>query len=302
MAFTGTILLVAFAYIMGQWPLFIVAEQHIRRSGISGKEVSSFWSTMDFSMIGMSSNLAFGLQVIIFVVAMAGLYVGMKYFHRRSIVTIITGGKSIRWSKIFWAFGIWMGLTILGECIFYLIDPGNYSLQFNTRDFMILLLLVVVFIPIQASWEEMFVRGYLMQMFGLAFRSPWIALIITACIFGSMHLMNPEVRAFGLWIMMFYYISVGLFFGLLVILDDGLELAMGIHIATNVYASLFVSYEGSVLQTPAIFIMAKADVVAMTIVFFVSAGIFFALSYRKYGWGDWIRLTKPVVEEINCEV
>ena len=106
--------------------------------------------------------------------------------------------------------------------------------------------------------------------------------------------MNPEVQEFGVFNMMFYYVSVALFLAIITVLDDGLELAMGVHIATNVYGSLMVSYEGSVLQTPAIFKMLVPHVGLMTIVFFVSALVFYILANRKYQIGRWWKLNQTI--------
>lgn len=49
--------------------------------------------------------------------------------------------------------------------------------------------------------------------------------------------------------MQVYYLGAGLFLALLAIADNGLELSIGIHTATNLFGSIVLKYEGSVLQT-----------------------------------------------------
>src|SRR5690606_9580427 len=53
--------------------------------------------------------------------------------------------------------------------------------------------------------------------------------------------------------MMVFYIGTGLFMGIMTLLDDGLELALGFHFANNFIAAILVTSDFSVLQTDAIF-------------------------------------------------
>ena len=70
-------------------------------------------------------------------------------------------------------------------------------------------------------------------------------------LFGLLHSFNPEVDALG-WLSMIYYIGFGLFMGLITIMDDGLELAIGFHWATNFVGFCFVSNDWGVIQTQTI--------------------------------------------------
>jgi hypothetical protein len=45
----------------------------------------------------------------------------------------------------------------------------------------------------------------------------------------------------------------GIIFGIITILDDGIEAAIGAHSANNVFLSIMLTNKGSVLQTPAIY-------------------------------------------------
>ena len=50
--------------------------------------------------------------------------------------------------------------------------------------------------------------------------------------FGCLHFSNPEVEKIGYSILI-YYIGTGFFLGILTIIDKGIELALGFHIANN---------------------------------------------------------------------
>jgi hypothetical protein len=102
-----------------------------------------------------------------------------------------------------------------------------------------------------------------------------------------MHIMNPEVEAFGLELSMTYYIGVGLFLGILTLMDDGLELALGVHAATNIYSALFVTFDDSAVQTSALFHTSEVNMGWMLAGFFVAAIAFIRIVSQKYNWGSW---------------
>ena len=117
-----------------------------------------------------------------------------------------------------------------------------------------------------------------MQGFAVLARNRWIPLIMTSILFGLMHIMNPEVSEFGFGAMMPQYILFGLIFGLITILDDGIEAAMGAHTANNVFLCIMVTNESSALQTPALYqqieINPWADLISM---FFMGMLVIFIL-------------------------
>ena len=53
--------------------------------------------------------------------------------------------------------------------------------------------------------------------------------------------------------MMPQYILFGLIFGIITILDDGIEAAMGAHTANNIFLCIMVTNKSSALQTPALY-------------------------------------------------
>ena len=118
--------------------------------------------------------------------------------------------------------------------------PENYVANFQADKFAILLLLAIVFVPIQTAFEEFFFRGYLMQALGVRVRNAWLPLFFTSVTFGLMHIANPEVGKLGMGLLV-YYIATGFFLGITTLMDDGLELAWGFHTANNFFTMLFVT-------------------------------------------------------------
>ena len=94
-----------------------------------------------------------------------------------------------------------------------------------------------------------------MQGFTVLFPSRIFVLLTTAVLFGLIHFMNPEVKEYGFFSIMPLYLVFGLIFGLLTILDNGIESALGAHTANNIFICIFVTNKASALQTPALFEM-----------------------------------------------
>lgn len=291
-----TIFAVVVAYaILGQMPLMAVLLSKISSNEDLGmEELGAFQSKMDFAVFGISQNFGFLLMLMIFMISMAALLLCVKYLHKLPIKNLITPMSKINWGKILFGFGFWLLIAIAMEGVMYFLNPDIYTMNFQPSKWVILFLICLTLLPIQTSFEELFFRGYLMPGIALLAKNKWLPLIISSVLFGLVHGMNPEVEKYGFWTMQFYYISAGLFLGLVAILDDSLELALGIHAATNFFGASLLSFEGSVLQTDTIWKATEINPAHMIVVFYVAAVIFLLVCNRKYGWRGLQRLTEPV--------
>jgi len=257
-------------------------------------DLSNFEKNMDFSLIGIDQNIGLILIIASFAAGLLGLWLVVKAFHDKKFKSIITAHSKIRWERVFWAFGFWMLLSIGAELVTWFFHPDNYTFSFDIALFIPLVLVSFLLLPLQTSFEEIFIRGYLMQGIGLIGVYRFVPLIITSLIFGMLHIMNPEVENFGLGIMMFFYVGFGMLMGILALMDDGLEIPLGIHAANNIYASVFVSYAGGVLQTSAVFKVAEIDTQIMVVAWLMISIIFIVTATKKYGWKNWGRLINRI--------
>ena len=237
--------------------------------------------------VGINKSLLLALMMGMFVFTMLFLWMALKFIQKKSFTSIITGYDKIRWKRYFFSFGVWGILITILTIASYLISPQDIEIRFNASEFAILFIVAVTLIPIQTATEELIFRGYLMQGFGLAFKNGIAPLLITSVLFGLMHASNPEAKAHGLLIMMPYYIFFGAFLGILTLLDEGAELAMGIHCANNLFSSLLVCSKNSVLQTDAIFYTSVENPGGEFIVWLVMASICFFILFKKYKLSNW---------------
>ncbi len=265
-------------------PLVTAAMSH----GISMTEITENPNVLfDPEKTGINKSLLLALMMGMFVFTLLFLWLALKYFHKKTLSSIITGFEKIRWKRYFFSFGIWGTLIVLLTIVTYLTSPEEIEVRFNAGNFAILLVVAVIFIPIQTATEELIFRGYLMQGFGLVFKNGIAPLIITSVLFGLMHASNPEAKAHGLLIMMPYYIFFGAFLGMLTLLDEGAELAMGIHCANNLVSSLLVCSKNSVLQTDAIFYTSSENPAGEFIIWIIMAATCFFILYKKYKLSNW---------------
>ena len=193
-----TILFVFVGYFVGQLPITFLTASAIKQDDVEDDLLNEFVDTMDFGLLGIDQNLTLFLLLLMFVVAMICLYIGITRIHKRGFLTVITARSSFDMSRFIFGFLLWMGMTIAVEAVGYFIEPENYIFQFQPMKFLILLVIVVLLMPIQTSFEEIFIRGYIMQGVSLLSKHRWVPLLVSSAIFGLMHFMNPEVTKFGM--------------------------------------------------------------------------------------------------------
>ena len=250
----------------------------------------------DLSAFGIDPNLRLFLMILPFVISLLVLLLLFKPLHKRNVKTMITGSKKIRWSRFFFGAGVWLLLTALYSLISYLLNPSNFVFHFDFQPFIVLVLLSVIFIPLQSTYEEILFRGYLAQGVAAWTKLKWLAILLPSLFFTALHLLNPEVAAYGFWLVMPQYLLFGVVFGIVTVLDDGTELAMGAHSANNVFLSIFFSSKVSALQTSALFIQQKVDPLLDLVVLIASFILFVVILALVFKW-DFRSLMKKVTAE-----
>lgn len=297
------ILILIIATQIGSIPWLAASKRAIENNpDIGVDELDTFNANPDFTIFDIDPNLGFLYLLLPFVCGFIALYYTFPILHERSFKTLITWTDKIDWKRILFGFLLWLTLGILVEYVTYLRNPEIFTFQFDLIKFIPLLLLSLLILPIQTSLEEFVFRSYLLQGignmdFGISRNaSIVIAWIITSLLFGGIHIANPEVQSHGVVPMMIYYVGAGLFLGLITILDNRLELALGVHAATNFISAVLVGYEGAAIQTDSIFKISTLDVVFATVSFYIIAIIFTIICKFKYSWTS---LFSPVQNQMN---
>lgn len=289
------IFIVLMGYFLGQIPLFIVQYSKIQSNPeIGGDALREFEKTMDFTLLDMNKNVGFFLLVLMFFFAFAALIIVISKLHHKKVKDTIAPDRPIDVRRIIFGFGFWFVLSVCIEFIFYLIHPEQYRLTINWINFIPLFFIAVFMLPVQTSFEEIFFRGYIMQGVSVYASNKWVPILVSSIAFGMMHSMNPEIEKFGMVTMQTYYILAGLFLAVITVMDDGLELALGVHAATNIFGALLISYDGSVLQTDSLAKTSDVNPYLMIVGLCISIIIFLWVASKKYNWKSFDFLTSKL--------
>ncbi|MGZ9735999.1 CPBP family intramembrane glutamic endopeptidase [Flavobacterium sp. GNP002] len=233
-------------------------------------------------------NLTLFLILISFVFIMLGIMLVVRNLHGQTMLSVTTAREKIDWKRVGFSFMIWFVFTIVSTLLFYFSNPNDFVINFKPVPFAILVAIGVLLIPIQTSSEEYIFRGYLMQGFANLAQNKWFPLLMTSVIFGGMHIFNPEVAKIG-YIVLVYYIGTGLLLGIITLMDEGMELALGFHAANNLVGALLVTSDWSAFQTNSIFKdisdpSAGLDVILPVVLIYPILLFIFS---EKYNWTNW---------------
>ncbi|NER11132.1 hypothetical protein SAMN06265375_104119 [Muriicola jejuensis] len=248
--------------------------------------------SVDQMMAGLIEQLGSNLVLILLLSPLAlGLFFllgWVKLVQQQPLTAFTTSRRKVDWNRIWFAFFLWGGITVLLTMTDVYFSPEDYRWNFQLVPFLKLAAIVILLMPLQTSFEEYMFRGHMLQGVGLLVRNRWFPLILTSVLFGLMHLGNPEVDKLGPGVMIFY-IGTGLFLGITTLMDEGLELALGFHAANNLFGALLLTSDWSAFQVDSIYKDVSEptlgwNILLPVLILFPLLLLFFA---KKYGWKDW---------------
>jgi hypothetical protein len=238
----------------------------------------------------LGSNPFLFLMLISFAFGLLATFITVRYLHGLPLVSLTTSRPKVDWRRILFAFVLWGLISTFTVGLEIYFSPEHFVWNFKWQPFLYLLLIALPLIPLQTSCEEFVMRGYLMQGIGIMARNRWVPLLITSFVFGLLHLGNPEVEKLGHGIMV-YYIGTGLFLGILTLMDEGLELALGFHASNNLVTALLVTADWTALQTDSIYRDISSpelgwDVFIPVLIIYPILLFIFSRVYQWTGWKE----------------
>ena len=253
----------------------------------------------NFMTADLDKNFLLFLMLFMFLVGLIFLFIGVKYIHQRSFTSLVTSRAKIDWKRFFYGFFVWGTIAVVMTYASILLAPENFIWNFNATPFFTLVAISFIFIPFQTGFEELLFRGYFMQGIGVLAKNRWVPLVVTSLVFGLLHGANPEVAKLG-QLTMIFYIGTGLFFGIVTLMDEGTEIALGLHAVNNITAAFFVTTDWTVFQTDALYTDISEPSVSWEtfLPVFILYPIMLFLFSKKYGWTNWKdkltgKITKP---------
>lgn len=283
----GSFVIVTFSF-LGQIPMFFFLPDQLPNT----TDLMGFFYHLD-------SNLTLFLILFPSFVAFLGFLLVIYKLHDQTLTSVTTARKKIDLKRILFGFCYWAIVSIIAISTDLIISPEDYQWNFKPLPFLIMFFISCLFIPFQSALEEWIFRGYLLQGFATLTKSRWFSLLLTSIIFGSLHFFNPEVDKLGYGVM-YYYIGTGLFFGIMSLMDEGIELAIGFHVANNLLTALIVTAEWTAFQTESLFKdISNPELLNELILFlvFIYPITLYFLS-KKYRWDNW---KKKLISSTNAE-
>ena len=242
------------------------------------------------SFTGIPVLLDFIVTMLTFFPFIAATLLAVRFIHARPLKTLVTAAPRIRWMRLLAGAGVWLVLAALISFVEAMLYPGRYVLTFQPMLLLSYALIAVIFIPIQTSAEELFFRGYLMQWIGLRLKNKWVLAFIIGVLFFLPHAVNPEMASNPV-LMGLGYFAFGFFAALITLRDNGMELALGLHAANNLF-SIFANYTVTALPSPALFTIQALDATYGLISSTLAMAVFYVIFFSG-------RSKQPVQESIT---
>lgn len=173
------------------------------------------------------------------------VWLALRFVHRRAFVSVL--GATLRVDRSDMWRGCAAALVVsVATTVPYIVlgDPIDLA-DLKLGAWLVWLLPMMFFILLQASAEELFFRGYLMQALAYRFRSPIVWAGLPGGVFTLLHWYESANTSMNAAIL----VSIGavaLATTLLVYLTGNLGAAIGIHWGNNIAAFLFVSSDEDV--------------------------------------------------------
>lgn len=165
------------------------------------------------------------------------VWLALALVHRRPLRTALTGAPRFRWRQLWASFAAMLVLLLAGLGVQAVIWPGELELSFEPARFFLMLPWVAGMLALQVLAEEMVFRGYLLQALRLLLPA-WAVWFAVSALFALAHGLNPETASEVGFLILFFIMGGYLTF--LAFYSNGLEAALGVHLANNVMALLVV--------------------------------------------------------------
>ena len=193
---------------------------------------------------GMLAMQFFGLLGTVFIVWLFSKIIDRKPFYTLGFL------KKDLWKDVF--LGILVGFIMIAVGFFILTSFGQLDYELNTINYTKIATGLLLFIIVAIN-EELLFRGYLLNNFMDSVPKYW-ALLITAILFGALHLGNDHIDIIGFS----NIILAGIFLGISYVYTKSLWFPIALHFSWNFFQGTVFGYAVSGNDTYAIIKQSRA--------------------------------------------
>ncbi|MDF2052694.1 CPBP family intramembrane glutamic endopeptidase [Priestia megaterium] len=259
--------------------IYIVAEMVMVALDESGR---SYFDYDEGIAVGVNATLDFLISHVVHLFWLFGLWIGIRFIQKRRMRSLITANERINWKRIFWSFSMFSALLIVTQLIDVAFNHKDYAWNYvSFKEYVPLVLITFLLVPIQTTTEELFFRGLLLQWVGKKVKKPILLAIIVGIMFSIGHFANPEMNK-SIILVGLDYIVAGFALTYIAIKTKSLEITIGAHAANNMFLALFLTTDDSVYGSiPSLFKAFNTEPGANLIWTIITFIVFYILCRKK---------------------
>ena len=246
----GLVVIVVMWLGVGSIGLGIAGCRLLRGTNLLGLDCSGGEFTGDGAL--SAQLVIFGLG---FVVGLLGIWLVLKYIHRREFLQLLTGRGRFDYSRFLAGMLTALVLSLVMLAVDVYAFGSGTTFQQPGWGFVLFVMFALVLVPIQSGYEEIFFRGYILHGLIQLTRNRVVLAIIAGILFALPHITNPDPGEFGIAPYLTSLTASGIFFAAIVLLDGGLELAWGYHFINNFFLGVIANTDVAPLVTPSLLIV-----------------------------------------------
>ena len=280
----GTIIILIGFLIIGSLPSVFICSDEIAGFDCSDLNLTNIYDAppiiLEYILVHWS-----------FIIGIISIFITSRFVHKRGLTQIITHRITIDYDRVFYGMKIGLIIFTIDLILAFFLGAKPILNEFSAPEYITFFLFAIILTPIQASAEEIFFRGYILQGTSLITDSNIKLAIINGILFTLWHIGNPEfINAIS------FYFFFGIITTFITIKDNGIELAMGLHAINNLFVFLIISPAIDPLAGLSLF---KAE--NMTFSFGILLfPVVYAVFSKKYEWKDaWV---EKLFQKINIPV
>ncbi len=219
-----------------------------------------------------------------FVISLIAFLINFKAIHNGKIWHLINTTSHFRANRIGFTFTIYCILFVI-SIISSILDPDT-KFVLCLRDFIPYFFTCAFLLIFQTLFEEIIVRSYFFQFCGLYCKKRWIIVTLSSILFAYLHIENTPVQN-NITYLIVYFVS-GMVWGIITILDNGIELSWSCHFFNNIIAcSLLSDPTSDFSNVPTIFRCDTTNenqiIIGIIVSCIIDFGILLACC-KKYNW------------------
>lgn len=231
--FGGLLAFIAFALVVPLVSALVLRVGFLMRGGGDFAQYSAAASAYELPEGPAAGHLALSALIPVTILL-------VRYVHGVRPRWLASVQPGMRWRYL--AMSLVVAAVVLNAVLWASFATGEMPVFHGGQEgWVAFAVMVALTAPLQVAAEEVFFRGYLLQVIGSATGRAWAGVVGSALVFALLHgVQNPALFA--------HRLAFGLVAGALVVVTGGLEAGIAAHVVNNVAAYGYAIFTSSVAE------------------------------------------------------